>query len=106
MYYFSWIQWGNDAENIVSAITYATNSQNPVDFRDLKSNDECQILLEKGALDLGYCYKRKRDNSLNTNVIPSTVSAEAVLAVWREKNYLAKYKRNEFFDKYISTETI
>ena len=51
----------SDDEDIIRAITYATNSQNPVDFRDLKSNDDCQKLLERGAADLGYSYKRKRD---------------------------------------------
>lgn len=92
----------SDDEDVINDITYATNSQNPVDLRDLKSNDEIQILLEKGAEDLGYLYKRKRDNSTNTNAIPSTVAAEAVLAVWRERPHLAKYRRNEFFDKYYS----
>lgn len=92
----------NDDEGIIQDITYATNSQNPVDFRDLKSNDELQILLEKNAQDLGYIYKRKRDNILTTNVIPSTVAAEAVFAIWRERPHLAKYRRNEFFDKYYS----
>ena len=93
-----------DTENpgIIQDIIYATNSQNPVDFRDLKSNDECQRILEIGAHDLGYAYKRKRDNTLNINVIPSTVAAEAVFAVWRECPHLAKYRRNEFFDKYYS----
>ncbi|NBH99272.1 hypothetical protein E5357_14855 [Hominisplanchenecus murintestinalis] len=93
-----------DTENpgIIQDIIYATNSQNPVDFRDLKSNDECQRILEIGAHDLGYVYKRKRDNTLNINVIPSTVAAEAVFAVWRESPHLAKYRRNEFFDKYYS----
>ena len=90
----------NDDEDIIQDITYATNSQNPVDFRDLKSNDEIQKLLEISANDLGYIYKRKRDNHGNTNVIPSTVAAEAVFAVWRGKPHLAKYKRNEFFDQY------
>lgn len=92
----------DDADNqgIIQDIIYATNSQNPVDFRDLKSNDEWQVLLEKGVGDLGYVYKRKRDNLPNTNAIPSTVAAEAVFAVWREGPHLAKYKRNEFFDKY------
>ncbi|BCJ93371.1 hypothetical protein acsn021_09400 [Anaerocolumna cellulosilytica] len=90
----------NDDEGIIQDITYATNSQNPVDFRDLKSNDDRQVLLEKGTEALGFIYKRKRDNASNTNVIPSTVAAEAVLAVWREQPHLAKYKRNEFFDKY------
>lgn len=92
----------NDDEDIVQDITYATNSQNPVDFRDLKSNDEIQILLETSAKELGYVYKRKRDNLGNVNVIPSTVAAEAVFAVWRGKPHLAKYKRNEFFDKYYN----
>lgn len=93
-----------DTENpgIIQDIIYATNSQNPVDFRDLKSNDECQRILETGAQDLGYVYKRKRDNTSNINVIPSTVAAEAVFAVWRECPHLAKYRRNEFFDKYYS----
>lgn len=39
-------------EDIVKDITYATNSQNPIDFRDLKSNDSIQILLETSAADL------------------------------------------------------
>lgn len=92
----------DDTENqgIVQDIIYATNSQNPVDFRDLKSNHEWQLLLEKGAQDLGYVYKRKRDNTSNTSVIPSTVAAEAVFAVWRDGPHLAKYRKNEFFDKY------
>lgn len=90
----------NDDEGLIQDITYATNSQNPVDFRDLKSNDERQLLLEKSAEELGYFYKRKRDNLLSANVIPSTVAAEAVFAVWRERPHLAKYRRNEFFDKY------
>lgn len=90
----------NDEEGIIEDITYATNSQNPVDFRDLKSNDERQVLLEKGASELGYAYKRKRDNSLSTNAIPATVAAEAVFAIWRERPFLAKHKKNEFFDVY------
>lgn len=90
----------SDDIDVIQDITHATNSQNPVDFRDLKSNDERQILLEKSAQDLGYVYKRKRDNTSITNVIPSTVAAEAVFAVWRGQPHLAKYRRNEYFDKY------
>lgn len=92
-----------DEETIINDITYATNSQNPVDLRDLKSNDTIQKRLEENAKGLGYKYKRKRDNHISTNAktILSTVAAEAVLAVWREKPYLAKYsKKGDFFDKY------
>jgi hypothetical protein len=90
-------------EKIIQDITYATNSQNLVDFRDLKSNDDKQRLLEHSAKELGYIYKRKRDSRTNTDVIPSTVAAEAILAVWRELPHLAKYKKGEFFDKYYDT---
>ena len=89
-------------QGVIREIIYATNSQNPVDFRDLRSNEEEQLLLEKGAEGLGYVYKRKRDNTSGAGTIPSTVAAEAVLAVWRERPHLAKYRRNEFFDKYYT----
>jgi hypothetical protein len=87
-------------ESVIEGITRATNSQNPVDFRDLKSNDEMQRLLEQGAKELGYIYKRKRDNQTNTDMIPSSVAAESVFAIWRKKPHLAKYKKSEFFNEY------
>jgi len=89
-------------ESVIEGITRATNSQNPVDFRDLKSNDEIQYLLEQGAKELGYLYKRKRDNQTNTVMIPSSVAAESVFAIWRKKPHLAKYKKSEFFNVYYN----
>ena len=89
-----------DEENIIQDITYATNSQNPVDFRDLKSNDEKQILLETSAKELGYICKRKRDGSSLANTIPSTVAAEAVLSVWQNMPHIARYRKNDLFDCY------
>ncbi|MCA9559431.1 MAG: AIPR family protein, partial [Myxococcales bacterium] len=50
----------DDDHEIVRAITYATNSQNPVDLRDLRSNDEVQQQLAMGLQALGYTYQRKR----------------------------------------------
>lgn len=91
----------NDDEKIVQDITYATNSQNPVDLRDLKSNDERQILLETASKELGYIYKRKRDaNTTMVNSIPVTVAAEAVLSVWRDMPHIARYRKNDLFDSY------
>jgi hypothetical protein len=87
-----------DDESVVEGITRATNSQNPVDFRDLKSNDEIQRLLEQNAKELGFTYKRKRDNQTNMDVIPSSVAAESVFAIWRKKPHLARYKKASFFD--------
>ena len=81
-------------------ITYATNSQNPVDLRDLRSNDEIQKKLEIGMKDLGYAYKRQREEGGGgSSVITSSIAAEATLAVWRERPHQAKFRRKEHFGK-------
>jgi hypothetical protein len=90
----------DDDQNFVSDITYATNSQNPVDLRDLRSNDAFQKKLELGMRDLGYTYKRQREEGGGgSNVISSAVVAEAVLAIWRECPHQAKFRRKDHFDK-------
>lgn len=89
-----------DDQGFVTDITYATNSQNPVDLRDLRSNDELQKKLEIGVSDLGYIYKRQREQgSVGSNIIASSIVAEAVLAIWREKPHQAKFRRKEHFGK-------
>lgn len=87
-------------DQILTDITIATNSQNPVDLRDLRANDHLQRILEAAVKGLGYIYKRKRDTVSLGDGIPSTVAAEAVFAVWREKPHLAKFRRNELFGKF------
>ncbi len=85
---------------IIQDITYATNSQNPVDLRDLKSNDEMQKNLELGLSDLGYTYRRQREEGGGgSSVITSLIAAEAVLAIWRERPHQAKFRRKEHFGK-------
>ena len=42
-----------DNQDIVMQITYATNSQNPVDLKDLKANDQKQLQLERALPRLG-----------------------------------------------------
>ncbi len=90
----------NEEEDIVSRITYATNHQNPVDLKDLKANDQWQKILEMGAKDLGYVYKRKKDHTQPKGAIPVSVAAEAVFAIWRFRPHLAKYKKAELFGAY------
>lgn len=90
----------DDDQGFVTDITYATNSQNPVDLRDLRSNDEIQKNLELGIKDLGYTYKRQREEGgSGSNIITSSIAAEAALAVWREKPHQAKFHRKEHFGK-------
>lgn len=93
-------QLAEENKDFVQDITYATNSQNPVDLRDLRSNDEIQKNLELGMKDLGYTYKRQREEGgFGSNVITSSIAAEATLTVWREKPHQAKFRRKEHFGK-------
>jgi len=91
-------------ESVIQDITFATNSQSPIDFRDLRSNDAAQKLLEQGARELGYAYKRKKEvltaRQASLESIPSSVAAESVLAIWRECPHIAKHKKHEFFSTY------
>ena len=90
-----------NSDDVVREITKATNSQTPVDLRDLRSNDEIQKTLALGMEELGYTYKRHRDESrAGGNVLTSATVAEAVLAVWRERPHQAKFRRRELFGRF------
>lgn len=85
-------------ENLINEITLATNSQNPVDLSDLRSNDKIQRTLETDIKELGYIYKRKKDiASFNESVIPLSVAAQAIYSIWKEQPHFAKFKRKELF---------
>jgi len=93
-------QLADTQKDFVRDITYATNSQNPVDLRDLRSNDEIQKQLEIGMQDLGYSYKRQREEGGGgSGVVTSSIVAESVLAIWRRKPHQAKFRRKEHFGK-------
>lgn len=93
-----------DNEDMVLQITHATNSQNPVDLKDLKSNDELQQQLESSIHELGFNYRRKRtDGSTKPSDITAGAAAEAILAVWREAPHQAKFFTREHFGKLYDT---
>jgi len=96
-------QLPSENEDLVQQITFATNSQNPVDLKDLKANDEIQRRLETDIIQLGFNYRRKRnDSSLKNTDITTGVAAEAILAVWRKKPHQAKFFTREHFGKLYS----
>lgn len=99
-----------DREDIVLQITHATNSQNPVDLKDLKSNDSKQQHLETSIASLGFTYHRKRmDRATSATDISSGVAAEAILAVWRQAPHQANFLKREHFGKLyqgIFTDTL
>ena len=93
-------QLPSDNEDLVRKITYATNSQNPVDLKDLRANDERQQRLAMDLEQLGFNYRRKRsDASIKTTDITSGVAAQALLSVWRQKPHQAKFFTREHFGK-------
>lgn len=87
-----------DDAQLVDAITFATNSQNPVDLRDLKANDPLQKKLNESVRALGYGYRTKRqDHPVAADELTSAVVAEAVLAVWRARPHQARFRRRQHF---------
>jgi len=89
-----------DNDDIVLQITQATNSQNPVDLRDLHANHAKQQQLEQDIQGLGYVYRRKRmETPTKPADITSGAAAEAVLAVWRQAPHQAKFFTREHFGK-------
>ena len=90
-----------DNNDLVQKITYAANSQNPVDLKDLRVNDERQLRLAMDMEQLGFNYRRKRSSSSSTRStdITSGVAAEAILSVWRKKPHQAKFFSREHFGK-------
>jgi len=91
-----------EQRDMVQRITLATNSQNPVDLRDLRSNDESQRRIALSVEPLGYTYQSKRGENGKKNEISSYGAAEAVLAVWRQRPHQAKYYSRDFFNKFYA----
>ena len=93
----------NDNE-LVEAITFATNSQNPVDLRDLKANEPRQKSLSTSISGLGYTYRAKReDRAVSSDEFTSAVIAEAVLAIWRHRPHQARFRSREHFGALYNT---
>ena len=88
---------------LTTDITIATNSQTPVDLRDLRANDRRQESLRSAIEQLGYEYLTKKgttSSSSSSKTIPSSVAAEAIFSTWKRKPQVAKYKKSELFGKY------
>ena len=86
--------------DILPEITRATNSQSPVDLRDLHSNDDIQKALALGIKELGFTYKHRRQEGMGGERVASSAQvAEAALAVWRGRPHQAKFRRREHFGK-------
>lgn len=91
-------------EDLVRNITYATNSQNPVDLRDLRSNDDRQRKLAMSIEQLSYSYRRQRSEvATKSTDITSGTAAEAVLSIWRHRPHQGKFMTGGHFGKLYDT---
>lgn len=94
----------DDTSNTLTTdITIATNSQKPVDLRDLRANDSKQQSLAMAVKQLGYEYLTKKGTGSSmsaSKTIPSSVAAEAIFSTWKTKPHLAKYRKRELFGKF------
>ncbi|MCG6553327.1 MAG: AIPR family protein, partial [Candidatus Magnetominusculus sp. LBB02] len=97
-------QLPSDNVELITRITFATNSQNPVDLRDLRSNDAIQQRLEIDISQMGYTYQRKRMDKKEKkgDDITSAIAAEAILSVWRSTPQRAKFLTREHFGQLYS----
>jgi hypothetical protein len=87
-------------EDVAEKITESTNNQNPIDKRDLKSNDEIQKLLEQSLLDLGFYFQRKRKQYSDKPVdktIDNLLFAQLYYSFFLEKPNEARNQRAKLF---------
>ena len=94
-------------QSIANSITLATNSQNVVNLRDLKSNDEIQrqliesveLLGQEDGMDL-FCYQPKQDSASRSSKHLSVsigVAAEAIFSTWLNEPHKAKFHKGRLF---------
>lgn len=81
-------------------ITESTNSQNPVNTRDIRSNDDIQKLIEKSLEDRGFYYQRKRNqwvNEAKDRVIDNFTFAQSYHSFYIEKPHEARNQKSKLF---------
>lgn len=94
---------GDDDQGIIDRITYATNSQTPIELQDLRASDEVQRRLVLDVEALGHTYVPKRGlRGPRGDEIGSAEAAEAVMAVWRRRPHVARTAGMKLFDQYYA----
>ncbi|MBI2546248.1 AIPR family protein [Candidatus Woesearchaeota archaeon] len=88
-------------DKLAELITESTNSQNPVNKRDLRSNDDVQKLIENMLKDNGYFYQRKRNQwieiSQKDKIIDNYDFAQRYLTFYLERPMDAQKQKSLVF---------
>lgn len=94
------------SEEVKLAIAESTNSQTPINVRDLKANDRLQRQLEESFADIGYYYERKKaqhtDKARDTR-LDALDSGQAYLAYGVGLPEVAKKDRGRVFGDLYET---
>ncbi|MEE4207705.1 MAG: AIPR family protein, partial [Parvularcula sp.] len=94
------------SEEIKLSIAESTNSQTPINVRDLKSNDRLQRQLEASFADIGFHYERKKAQHANqdrTTRIDALDSAQAYLSYGVGLPEVSKKDRGRIFGDLYET---
>lgn len=86
--------------NLGEVIAETTNNQNPVNRRDLRSNDEIQRLLERIISDKNYYYQRKRNQFIDKpkeKVIDNLLLAQLLHSFFNQKPHEARNQKYKLF---------
>lgn len=90
-------------KELAALISENTNSQNPVNIRDIKSNDFVQKILEKELLSHNYYYERKKNqysDKPKSRRIDAEKAGQALLALQHSLPDAAKDKRRLVYSDY------
>ena len=94
------------SEDVKHSIAESTNSQTPINVRDLRANDRQQRQLEDSFLDLGYFYERKAkqyENEARDRRIDALSAGQAYLGYGNGLPEVAKKDRGRVFGDLYDT---
>lgn len=95
-----------NSEDVKLSIAETTNSQTPINVRDLRSNDRLQRQLEQSFADIGYYYERKRFQHAaeeRVNRVDALDAGQAFLAYGVGLPEVAKKDRGRVFGDLYET---
>ncbi|WP_341214310.1 AIPR family protein [uncultured Limimaricola sp.] len=94
------------SEDVKMSIAETTNSQTPINVRDLRSNDRQQRQLEEALADLGFYYERKsgqHSDKPSSNRVDALAAGQAYLAFGVGLPETAKKDRGRVFGDLYDT---
>lgn len=92
-----------DRPDLVQMITYTTNNQNPINIRDLRSNDRIQRDLQKqveGIYGDRLVYLIKQGEGAKHAALDNRRAAQIILALWLQEPWNAVRKVRLFDERY------